>query len=175
LPCFQITEVKLTTILNSIKYCTFTSTTEVASNQQYASGSSQFLSCSTAAAPGPANQTTQVILPVSHYNPTQSTISDIAAQQSYYPVQQQQQYGGGSFLQKGPTSLFLWSKDPSVSFDKQKEIVEEAGNLVTSHYGAVIWQGFQFEIEGFERFTLYIRMGWRFKNQTLLKNMGKLR
>jgi hypothetical protein len=166
-------------LLKSTEYFTFTSIAEVASNQQYAAGSSQFPSCSTAAAPGPANQTTQVILPVPHYNPTQPitqpTFSDIIAQQSYYPVQQQQQYGGGSFLQKGPTSLFLWLKDPTVSVDKQKEIVEEAGNLVTSHYGAVIWQGFQFEIEGYERFTLYIRMGWRFKNQTLLKNMGKLR
>jgi len=97
--------------------------------------------------------------------------------QQQYPFQQQQQQQrpSGNFLQPGATSFFLWTKDSTLSLDQQRELCEEGGNLMTSNYSCSHNQGFSIEIDGFHRYALYIRLGWRFRNATLIKNMGKLR
>jgi hypothetical protein len=130
--------------------------------------------------------------PQGQYPPPQSF--QFATVQGQYPTGQfpQQQFVQGQFptgqyppgqyppnkpgtFQVGNTSAFLWSKNFQLPLEKQEEVCGEAGNLITSNHSCTLVCGFTVEIDGVQRHALYIRLGWRFRNQTLLKNMGKLR
>jgi hypothetical protein len=153
----------------SLTWCYFFQS-EVASIPQFG-GTSQFPPGQFPQGQFPQLQFQQGQFPQVQYPQTQFAPAQFPPQGQ---VQFQQGRQPGTF-QVGTTSLFLWCKDVLQPLEKQQELCEEAANLLTTNHSCTHVCSFDLEVDNFARHSLYLRLGWRFRNQTLLKNMGKLR